>query len=375
MFVPFPGLPAVANAQESLFPDRRVKPNFTLSNHPYYVNAQYFVKQTGYEELWRRYDGHLPTGKGVTVAQCENGFADPEKFPGVEIVHAPALKDAKSDVHAGTVGSIFYGPKAYQDKGSLYDRSFSPGIGLVFGFTGDQFRRQVLGIEKNNTRGARLPAWPDADRPIKVLNISNSFGNGGEDQTIRALDHFIDAADVLACTAQPGSYAKSNATLTGNLWNSLVVGKTSPGFGYAEGTEYENLGKRHRHKPDIVACTFISKDGGASSWCTPMAASAAALLIERARATENTKRAERNYVLKAILMAGATTTGLFSPIYDESGKLKGGRRDETLGLVTHLGSSARQVLRSREPPNRQQLSDPGGRRANARCRSLWLDPR
>jgi hypothetical protein len=310
----------LAGAQESLFPERRVKPEFQLLNHSFYINAQYFVQQTGYEELWRRYDGHLPTGKGVVVAQCENGLADPAQLPGVEIVHVPGFTGTAWDDHAGTVSKIFYGPQPYQDKGCLFDRGFAPGVRLVFAYTSNQFRQHVLMIEKFNTRGAALPAWPDAKRPVNVLNISNTFGNGGEDQTIRALDYLIDATNVLACTAQPGSL-KSNASLAGNLWNSLVVGKTSPDFGYAEGAEYENIGNARRKKPDIVACSFVSKDGGASSWSAPVVSSAAAMLIERARATENTKRAERNYVLKAILMAGAAKTGLFSPVYDASGKL------------------------------------------------------
>ena len=313
--------PSIASAQKGLFPERRAKPEFTLLNHSFYVNAQYFVQQTGYEELWRRYDGYMPTGKGVVAAQCENGLADPESVSGVEIVHVPGFKGAEWESHAGNVSQMLYGPKPYQDKGCLFERSFSPGIRLVFAYTTNQFRQHVLMVDKFNTRGTVLPCWPDATRPVDVLCISNTLGNGGEDQNIRALDYLIDATDVLACTSQPGSL-NSNASITGNLWNSLVVGKTSPDFGYMEGTDYENVDSFRRKKPDIVACSHIRKDGGASSWSTPVVASAAAMLIERARVMENTKRAERNYVLKAILMAGAAKTGLFSPVYDEAGKLK-----------------------------------------------------
>ncbi len=312
---------SIASAQENLFPKCRVKPEFKLLNHSFYVNAQYFVQQTGYEELWQRYDGHLPTGKGVVVAQCENGLADPEKVPGVEIVHVPGLTDKVWEGHASGVSQMLYGPEPYQDKGCVFDRSFSPGIRLVFAYTSNHFRQHVLMVEKHNVRGVVLPAWSDAKRPVDVLSMSNTFGNGGEDQTIRAFDYLIDATDVLACASQPGSLP-SNASLAGNLWNALVVGKTSPDFGYAEGTDYENVGSFRRKKPDIVACSYIRQDGGASSWSTPTVTSAAALLIERARASENTKRAERNYVLKAILMAGAAKTGLFSPVYDDAGKLK-----------------------------------------------------
>jgi hypothetical protein len=318
---------SAAVAQQKLFPDRRVKPEFTRLDHPFYRNAQYFVQQTGYEALWRRYDGYLPTGKGVVVAQCENGLADPAEFPGVEIVHVPGLGEVKWEKHSGTVGQILYGPQPFQDKACTYERSFSPGVRTVFAYRGDDFRKHVLRIEKPNTRGPELPAWPDAKRPVDVLNISNTLGNGGEDQTIRAVDYLIDRTDVLACTAQPGSL-RSNASLSGNLWNSLVVGKASPDFGYAEGTDYENIGGSRRRKPDLVACSWISKDGGASSWSAPVVASAAALLIERARAADTTRRARRNFVLKAILMAGAAKAGMFSPVYDEAGKLKAADMDK-----------------------------------------------
>jgi len=313
--------PSMANAQKDLFPERRMKPEFTVLNHSFCINAQYFVQQTGYEELWRRHDGHLPTGKGVVVAQCENGLADPKKVPGVELVHVPGLTDTVWESHAGGVSQILYGPEPFQDKTCLFDRSFSPGVRTVFAYTSNQFRRHVLMVEKHNVRGSTLPAWPDAKRPVDVLNVSNTFGNGGEDQNIRAFDYLIDATDVLACVSQPGSL-QTNASLTGNLWNALVVGKASPDFGYAEGTDFENVGSFRRKKPDVVACSYIRQDGGASSWSTPTVAAAGAMLIERARATENTRRAERNYVLKAILMAGAAKTGLFSPVYDEAGKLK-----------------------------------------------------
>lgn len=320
-------IPTIAAAQQELFPESRAKPEFHRLNHNFYVNAQYFVQQTGYEQLWQRYAGHLPTGKSVVIVQCENSLADPANFAGVEIQHAPGVENPKWERHAGTVAQILYGPQPHKSQHSVFEHGFSPGVKNVLAYTSNDFRRHVLKVEKHNTRGTELPAWPATKIPVKVLNISNTFGNGGESQNIRALDYLIDTTDVLACTAQPGSL-KSNASLSGNLWNSLVVGKTSPDFGYAEGTDYENIDGRRRRKPDIVACSSLSKDGGASSWSTPTVSSAAAMLIERARATENTRRAERNFVLRAILLAGTTTTGLFSPVYDDAGKLKDVDKDK-----------------------------------------------
>jgi hypothetical protein len=136
-------LPVAASAQEHLFPQQRGQPEFTSLRHPFYVNAQYFVRQTGYEALWRRYDGHLPTGKGVIIAQCENGLADPAQWPEVEVVHVRDLVDPKWEKHAGTVGQILYGPQPFRDATCVYDRGFSPGVSTVLAFRSNDFRKHV----------------------------------------------------------------------------------------------------------------------------------------------------------------------------------------------------------------------------------------
>ena len=300
-------------AQPALFPTPRPQPRFPdKPNHSFYVNARYFVQQTGYEELWRRHHGHLPTGQGVVMAQVENGVADPAQFKDKRILFVPNFKPAaNARGHENTTGRILYSSTPHADQQAVFEYGFSPGVTTVYAFTSDQFRKHVLKLPSHNTRGGLAPGWNGAS--VDVLNLSNTLGNGGEKNTVRSLDALIDTANVLAFTSQPGSLQR-NESVAGVLWNALVVGKASPDLGYAEGAVFENVGLVPRPKPDLASASYIHRDGGASSWATPTVASGGAMLLERARATQSTQSATNNYVMKAIILAGATKTGLSSPV-------------------------------------------------------------
>jgi len=279
--------------------------------HSFQQNAQDFVVMSGWQDLWYRFRGFLPTGAGVTAAQAESGVPSPTNFPDKTFVFFPP--DAAPESHARTVGGIYYGSECYEDVKTLFERGYSTGITNIHAFTTTAFRSNVLRIVPFNVRDGSLPDWPGTRRD--VLNISNTMGNGGEDNTIRALDYLIDRKNVLACTSFPGSTA-SNETLSGTLWNSLVVDKNMPETKNWFGALKENLDGHFRFKPDLVAASYVGgRVGGASSWSTPTVASGAAFLLEQARSGAATAAATNNYVLKAILMAGASKANLLTPVW------------------------------------------------------------
>jgi hypothetical protein len=292
------------------------QPLFQLPiSHSFYGNALDFTTMSGWQSLWTESNGYLPFGTGVTVAQVENSVPTVANYPDKTIVITPTGTTPAGDGHADTVAGILYGSGFYEDEKALFERGYSRGVTSIGSYTSGAFRPEVLKIPSFNTRGPGLPEWGATHRD--VLNISNTMGNGGEDKTIRALDYLIDAENVLACTSFPGS-GTYNETLSGNLWNSLVVDKNGPETKAWHGARFENVGSNFRFKPDIVATSQIGgRTGGASSWATPTVSSGAAFLLERARATPATANATHNYVLKSIIMAGAGKQHLMSPVWTD----------------------------------------------------------
>jgi autotransporter-associated beta strand protein len=281
----------------------------------FYVSAKAFASYSGWWDLWYRYRGALPFGDNVTAAQVENSVPDTNAFPDKRFTLDPADAIPDTDGHAETVGRMFYGNTYFEDSQATFEYGFGRHVNDIAAYTSGAFRENVLHILPFNTRDGSLPAWNHGRRD--VLNLSNSMGNGGEDNTIRALDYLIDVQNLLAFTAMPGSYVgENNGTLSGNLWNSLVIAQNGPRDANWNGAQYERVGTNFRVKPDLVSSDSIGgRTGGASSWTTPTVAGAAAFLLEAARMTLTNHAATNNYVLKSVLMAGASKQGLVSPVW------------------------------------------------------------
>jgi autotransporter-associated beta strand protein len=281
----------------------------------FYQNARAFVSYSGWWDLWYRYRGALPYGQGVTAAQVENNVPDTAAFPDKVFTLDPPDAVPAGDGHAETVGRLFYGGTYYEDSNTIFEYGFGRRVNDIAAYTTDAFRENVLAIVPFNQRNGSLPAWNHGRR--EVLNLSNSLGNGGEDNTIRALDYLIDAANVLAFSSMPGSYiGENNETLAGNLWNALVIAQNGPRDANWNGAAHEKVGTNFRVKPDLVSSDYIGgRTGGASSWTTPTVAGAAAFLLEAAHRTPASHAATNNYVMKSVLLAGASKQGLVSPVW------------------------------------------------------------
>lgn len=283
----------------------------------FYLGAREFMQYSGWWDLWYRYRGVLPFGNGVHVAQVENSVPDINAFPDKFFTLDPIDALPNPDGHAETVGTIYYGGPVYQDSNATFPRGFGRGVTNIAAYTGNAFRSDVLGIDPGgDTRLGPLPAWNSG--PRQVLNMSSSGGFGGDANTIRALDYLIDTYNVLGCNSHPGSYVGDyNGTLSGNVWNSLVIAQNGPRNANWNGAQYENVGTHFRVKPDLVSGDWMEgRTGGASSWTTPTVAGAAAFLLEQARSTNLTHAATNNYVLKSVMMAGASKFGLITPVWE-----------------------------------------------------------
>jgi hypothetical protein len=284
----------------------------------FYLDSREFVSYSGWWDLWYRFRGVLPFGTGVNAAQVEVYVPNVLGFPDKLFTLDPVNALPNSGGHADTVAYIYYGSPYYQDLNAIFEYGYGRGITNIAAYTSGAFEADVLQLPSYNTRNGNLPSWNSG--PRDVLNISESMGNGGAYNTIRALDYLIDSQNVLACTSfQNSSDGPQNVFLASEVWNSLVVGHNAPMDSAYSGATYENVGVNFRVKPDLVTATRFGRGGGASSWASPTVASAAAFLLEQARSTNVTARATNNYVLKAIILAGASKSGLVSPVWDASG--------------------------------------------------------
>lgn len=297
------------------------------NQHPFYQRALNFLTQTQYLDLWNYTSGNLPTGKRVVVAQVENDHADPSRFPTKTFIPHPV--GAGTGSHASSVGGTLYGGEIDLTSNARVYFGFSSGIPAVHSFTSSAFRTDVLKLEPGNAN-ARQPGGvlPSFEAPLHLINVSNTAGSGLHSNNVRAMDYLIETHDILAVTSMPGSLS-DNSSLSGVLWNALVVGKPTTDLAYPGGTEYENVEAQKRDKPDMVSIGCVPSSCGAlaSSWAVPAVASGAAMLLDYAMGDPSKVQALHSVVMKSILMAGARKEFLASPLYDTFGDLIGATFD------------------------------------------------
>ncbi|MXZ62523.1 MAG: hypothetical protein F4Y98_02675 [Chloroflexi bacterium] len=104
-------------------------------------------------------------------------------------------------------------------------------------------------------------------------------------------------------TPQPGSWARyQNPSLSGNYYNSLVVGSRSLHRNYAAQSSIDNMGGS-RHKPDIVVSP--SNLAPSSSWSVATMAAAASAMLGLSYAEPLLSGSTHVEAMKAIILAGA----------------------------------------------------------------------
>lgn len=278
------------------------EPEVSVVNQEYYRDRAYvFFKETGSFELHNIVENKLANGSSVVVAQIEKRLAANEQVvSGKEIVYHQD-SDGDSDRitnindHSNFVGSLFYSSFNQQYAYSRYTLNFSPGIKKVHAFTTDAYRTILDSSDETlGTHG------------INIVNISNTMGCGCEYLRIRKHDKMLADENILAFHAHPGSAIGSFSHST---WNGLVVNQIGLNFhNSGANTIYENIvidGEEiQRQSPTIVSLNCGLGFEGASSYATPNAASAGALLLDYAQSSKKLN-ATNNLVIKSILLTGA----------------------------------------------------------------------
>lgn len=249
------------------------------------------IAQAGYDELVKRLGSDaVPTGAEVVVGQVEalNGSGNyrpnpiHEEFKGktITLLSGPSSNSG----HATTVGRNFYG----------LDTSIAPGIPSIFVWEVNDWLTNELRFTAGNLTPPLIT--PEG---IKIVNHS-WVGNGGPDNNsiLRRADFLASRDDVLLVVGVNNEAAQQ--PLLSHMFNGITVGVESGDHAIAP--TISGVDAPGRMKPEIVA------PGNLTSWSTPVAAAAVALLVETARTDPllmGNPNAERIEVLKAALLAGA----------------------------------------------------------------------
>lgn len=266
-----------AIAQEPRLPDGTPAAPLVLAGIP---------DETGWDELFARLDGAVPTGalEEVAMAEASSGgnyapdLGHPE-FAGKLLT----LKSGASGTsgHATTVGQHFYGLAT----------SIAPGVADVSCYSATHFL--ASGFLRN-------VVLINAPHQVSWRVQNNSWIGGGDDTYLRKYDFAIEDQDILAVSGVNNGTGPLDVPLFSHLYNGIAVGR-SDGNHHAGGT-LNGYGTKGRQKPELVA------PASATSFATPLVAGAGALLRETARTHQllamNPDALEPE-VLKAALMAGA----------------------------------------------------------------------
>ncbi|MDE0661591.1 MAG: hypothetical protein OXI79_18290 [Gammaproteobacteria bacterium] len=279
---------------------RRFAEDSFYSNEEWYFDQQRgwyaanyeLARYTGFQDLLKKHDYHLPTGRGLTVLQAERNHT-PDDLGDVR--HLFVYKD--SDRHSRTVAEIL---TEYSDYPLLLTRHTTFSFELDSFHTTDTADLRAFAGDEDRTR--RYPSLTHDGVPIapaKLLNVSNTNG-GSSVNILRHFDKFVEENDLVACTAQ-SSLIEGNWTTSGMAYNSIVVDQKYGNPNAFDGAKVNDHGSP-RYKPDIMA----RAKAAATSYSSPLACSAAAMLLERAQLDPLLSNAYHGIAIKAILMAGAT---------------------------------------------------------------------
>ena len=238
----------------------------------------------GYTKLALELGGALPTGSGVGVSQAEAHSAATQPYdylPDTTLSEFAGktftIMSGSGSVsgHATTVAQYYYGSAT----------SVAPGV------TG------IHNYDANNWLGSGFLHYGSTSAPNAETQAieSNSWispsANPADVEILRRFDYAIQQSEFLGVVALNNGNGGSVPTLLASCYNGVSVGLSNGNHSYGT-TIADGSG---RTKPELVA------PSNATSFATPMVASAAAMLSQSA-----TANAAHPVTMKAILMAGAT---------------------------------------------------------------------
>lgn len=238
----------------------------------------------GFTKLQAELGATLPTGAGVTVTQVEA----PETAAGQYLPNSTnpefagktlTAKSGPAGVsgHATTVGLYYFG----------LGTGVAPGITTIDVYEANDW------IQPGSLNVGDTVAPNSESRAIQSHSWIGDIDGGGPDDVnaLRRFDFAIRRDGFLAVVGLNNGGAGVIPALLGHSYNGISVGRSDGIHSYGT-TTVDGSG---RTKPEIVAPL------GATSYSTPVVASAAALLRQNAPVPART-----NISLKALLMAGAT---------------------------------------------------------------------
>ena len=313
----------------------------------------------GYNALQTELGANLPTGAGVKVTQVEasGGKPDPVNaaFAGDTFTNKTSGLTVSS--HATAVGQYFYG------KGT----SIAPGITQIDCYGNVNYEYGFL-----NSPYTPLISSSRVANHSWVGNIDPGSGVS----ILSHLDWVVNRDEYIQVVAM--NNGTTNYPLLGSSFNAIAVGLSSGNSAHGSyplattpSTPYALAGTR----PDLVA------PASATSYATPMVASAAALLVQVGHQGGNTLstdpavkfttnrngdtiyNAERSEVVKAALMAGASRT---SPNLTNSVTPKGYAVNTANGLNNIYGAgqlniyNSYHIIAAGEQNSREDFSKGGG---------------
>jgi hypothetical protein len=246
--------------------------------------------EIGHTKLAIELGAAMPTGSGMGVSQSEApetilpgpppyyyylpDTAVPELSAKTYTVMSPA---GGISGHATAVGQYFYGSAT----------SVAPGLADIHSYEANNWLQ--TGFLNYGSTSAPKPETQKITNSSWIGTIDN--GGAGDVEALRRFDYAIEQSGFLGVVGLNNGNGGNVPALLASCYNGVSVGVTNGGHSYGTNTA-DGTG---RTKPELVA------PAGATSYSTPIVASAAAMLGQGAPAN-----ATKPVTMKAILMAGAT---------------------------------------------------------------------
>lgn len=253
---------------------------------PAVLSAQ-ALDEIGYTALLAELGDATPNGTGVSVTQVEAPLANGQFAPNAadaefagktfNVISEPA---AVASNHATTVGRAFYGLTS------------SPASGIT----------DINVYSVNPYLQEDLLGFGGLDPLVETQDIQNHSWIGTLDlvdqnvNAIQRLDFVINRDDVTVVAALNNGDATPVPSLLANSFNSIITGVTDGDHSSGRA----DIEFPVRQVPHIVAPSDFT------SFSNPLISGGAAVLLETARADEALNNADRNEVVRSLLLAGAT---------------------------------------------------------------------
>lgn len=275
--------------------------------HPFFANMDKWFKQTQYIEAYNFAKGHIFKGEPtVSIFQTDDSVPSIHSYP--DIIGAA---DLPVGGHADNVAGILYDCEI-RDQYYLFYSGCSTNLTKTALPSQNVFN--ALQTSEHDWRtidtwlgeifpNGIIPSIYNASVANAFFVVSNSDNISSQDLSVRMGDYVFDKFNILGVVSQPGSYTQINNTVSGNLYNALVVGNLDAGPNYESQSTLDNTDGYLRSKPDIV--TLGQNRAGSSSWAAPTVSVLAAGLLSVAKTDTRFALGQRVEAIAAIILAGA----------------------------------------------------------------------